>query len=571
MTYRYTATGSIEHMDYKGPRDVEYAYTIRDWVKAINEVGSPGGNFAAFYDYTDNGNVEKAQFYNPQNQISGHDHYHQSFTYDGLNRLKSADYGPGSDSSSDLFDVTGLDYDAAGNIETLQRNDDTGNMIDNLTYHYSAGNRLQSLDDAAGRHHDWDVERINTFGYDANGNLISQTGKFSDIAYDHRNLPVHFYMDGGDEVVAGYNADGRRILKELKDGAWQFYVMDGDQTLAVIDNSGFSHFNLVGNSTFGRWEPGGARRYYLKDHLGSTRAVVDSNGTVLETFDYYPFGLLMPGRTTAGANTLEKFTGKERDTEANLNLDYFGGRFYDPALARWTTVDPLANKVKPKKFPYHSTSPYVYSLNNPVLYKDENGLWVITAQLSGRSLAFVISGGASVGLALDDKGNVGLMVNGSLGGGLGVGAAGGLEFSFFPAAKTIDEISGLGATVGGFIGVPGEFLSAEANASFLQDGNENINDFRLGASASGIPGTGVGAGIGAFAELSYTHVSKSLRFNLLDLFKGDKELSKDNKAVRQLKGQLGISVDETIELLNTFRTLFDKIQAQQEEEKEEEK
>jgi len=55
--------------------------------------------------------------------------------------------------------------------------------------------------------------------------------------------------------------------------------------------------------------------YYLTDHLGSTRAVVDDQGTVLETFDYYPFGLLMPKRNTAGAGTLEKFTGKERDDE----------------------------------------------------------------------------------------------------------------------------------------------------------------------------------------------------------------------------------------------------------------
>ena len=31
--------------------------------------------------------------------------------------------------------------------------------------------------------------------------------------------------------------------------------------------------------------------YMLKDHLGNTRVLLDENGTVLETSDYYPFGL----------------------------------------------------------------------------------------------------------------------------------------------------------------------------------------------------------------------------------------------------------------------------------------
>ncbi|MCX2682146.1 hypothetical protein OOZ15_19525 [Galbibacter sp. EGI 63066] len=44
----------------------------------------------------------------------------------------------------------------------------------------------------------------------------------------------------------------------------------------------------------------------------------------------------------------------------------FGARNYDPALGRWMNLDPLANK-----FP--SYSPYVYSINNPVLFIDYDG------------------------------------------------------------------------------------------------------------------------------------------------------------------------------------------------------
>lgn len=245
-------------------------------------------SFAGFYEYYDNGNVSNAQFHNPQIQLgSTHNHYHQSFSYDGL-------------------------------------------------------------------------------------------GKLTDVSYDHRNLPTRFHLATNDTVLAGYNADGQRILKETSSGAWQFYVMDGLQTLAVIDNTGFSHFNLVGNGTFGRWEPGGARRYYVTDHLGSTRAVVDDAGNVLETFDYYPFGLFMPKRNTAGANTIEKFTGKERDDEGGLNLDYFGARYYDPAVPRFITVDPILGERNPSELLQTeprllTTTPYGYVFGNPTNLADPDG------------------------------------------------------------------------------------------------------------------------------------------------------------------------------------------------------
>ncbi len=241
----------------------------------------------------------------------------------------------------------------------LQRNNENGNLWNNLTYNYnSTSNRLQSVSDAAGN-------LSATFTYDANGNMVSQSGKFSDINYEHRNLPTWFHTISAPDVRAYYNPSGKRILKEVTNGKWQFYVRDGELTLAVFNQNGFSHFNLVGNSIFGRFEPPtGSRRYYIKDHLGSTRVVKNSSGTVLSTYDYYPFGLLMEGRYSVNNNTIEKFTGKERDDA--IGLDYFGARYYDPALARWHSPDPLA-----QKHPEWST--YNYALNNPLYYIDPDG------------------------------------------------------------------------------------------------------------------------------------------------------------------------------------------------------
>jgi len=49
-----------------------------------------------------------------------------------------------------------------------------------------------------------------------------------------------------------------------------------------------------------------------------------------------------------------------------LNQYDFHARQYDPAIGKFTTVDPLAEK-------YYSISPYVYCANNPMLNIDPGG------------------------------------------------------------------------------------------------------------------------------------------------------------------------------------------------------
>jgi RHS repeat-associated protein len=119
-----------------------------------------------------------------------------------------------------------------------------------------------------------------------------------------------------------------------------------------------------------------ARRYYIADHLGSIRAVINQSGTVVEARDHYPYGLMMPGRTfTAGQETREGYTGHELDAETGMY--YAGARYYMPALARWTAVDPLAEK-------FHAWSPYNYVMGNPLLI-----LVYVTSLLAGYILLVV--------------------------------------------------------------------------------------------------------------------------------------------------------------------------------------
>lgn len=87
-----------------------------------------------------------------------------------------------------------------------------------------------------------------------------------------------------------------------------------------------------------------------------------------KSWDYYPFGLTMPGRSSNSANPNDayKYTGHERDDEAGLNLDYMGARMYDPTSNRFLSIDPYAAE-------YPSLSPYAYVANNPINAIDPDG------------------------------------------------------------------------------------------------------------------------------------------------------------------------------------------------------
>ena len=77
----------------------------------------------------------------------------------------------------------------------------------------------------------------------------------------------------------------------------------------------------------------------------------------------------MPGRSTnvGYGHALYKFTGKERDREAGIGLDYFGARYYDPEIGRWLSVDPL-HRI------YLNITPYHYTKNNPINRIDRYGM-----------------------------------------------------------------------------------------------------------------------------------------------------------------------------------------------------
>ncbi|GIW91989.1 MAG: hypothetical protein KatS3mg110_0030 [Pirellulaceae bacterium] len=76
----------------------------------------------------------------------------------------------------------------------------------------------------------------------------------------------------------------------------------------------------------------------LSDHLGTVRDLIDSTGNVVNHLRYEAFGRIT-SETNAAVDFLFAYTGRERDEESGLF--YYRARYYDPAVGRFISEDPL--------------------------------------------------------------------------------------------------------------------------------------------------------------------------------------------------------------------------------------
>ena len=367
----YDSLGRLSACVYHGVSSapVTYSYNIRGWLTGIRHP-----LFSQMLYYTDgpgracyNGNISSMSWKSGNEAVErGY-----KFMYDGLSRLSDALYGEGPKLSVNInrFNEQVTGYDKMGNILGLKRYGQTSatgyDVIDDLSLSY-AGNRLKKVADRSttpafnnGFEFKDGVDLSTEYEYDENGNLTKDLNKkITTIQYNCLNLPSRVMFANGNSISYLYDAAGRKLRT--------VHVLEGDSVTTdycgnVVYENGVPQILLTEVGYVSLTD--GKYHYYLKDHQGNNRVVVDEEGTVEEVNHYYPFGGVF---SSTGDAQPYKYNGKELDRKGGLDWYDYGARHYDSVLGRWNGVDPSCEKR-------YSWSPYVYCKNNPVLRIDPDG------------------------------------------------------------------------------------------------------------------------------------------------------------------------------------------------------
>jgi RHS repeat-associated protein len=217
-------------------------------------------------------------------------------------------------------------YDAAGNRTA-------GPALTNA-WGYNLLNQLTSV---VGR----------AFAYDVNGSLVARWQNGNPTAtyeYDPMNRLVAI-RDAASNLVAryAYDAEGRRLMKEV--GGTRTYFFYSDQGLVAEFDAAGQPIRAYGYGNSPMWgmqplflKTGGKYHYYVHDHLGAPRLLVDRNGAVTWRARIAAFGRTEVEPSSTVDNPL-RLSAQYYDAESGLH--YNTRRYYDPELGRYLSRDLL--------------------------------------------------------------------------------------------------------------------------------------------------------------------------------------------------------------------------------------
>ncbi|OMP80019.1 RHS repeat-associated core domain-containing protein, partial [[Flexibacter] sp. ATCC 35208] len=324
-----------------------------------------------------------------------------------------------------------ISYDGNGNIQTYVRhgnNTFAGSPLamDSLVYNYRPGtNKLSYVTDAVDSSYygnDIDNQDAGNYAYDSIGNVLSDVRAGVDsIKWTMYGKIARIYKHNGKVISYSYDAGGNRISKTV-DSLQTWYVRDAGGNVLSVYNYGDTAINsgdlsqteahLYGSSRLGMATMTvnvedttagattnitglgtgkniifrrGKKFFELTNHLGNVLATVSDrkiqvsgNGTTVDYYnadvvsaqDYYPFGMIQPGRSYNAGGYRYGFNGKENDNEVKGegNQIAFEARAYDSRVGKFLSIDPLTKN-------YPNNSPYIFGANNPVTFIDALGMW----------------------------------------------------------------------------------------------------------------------------------------------------------------------------------------------------
>ena len=337
IEYSYDQLGNLVALTYPGGRVVRYTYYKTGNVKTVTDWD---GKVTSF-EYDGNGRLTKT---------SRADGSVEERTYDANGRLVTIVDKNGEN----VINQKVYSYDESGNVTEISSFD--GTTMDGLTsseMKYNENNQLI----------EYNGEEVK---YDADGNMIygPLNGKMAEFEYDCRNRLV---SAGG--ISYEYDAENNRI-SQTENGAKTEYVVDSNSSsltrILTAEKEGDTTYYIYGIGLIAQ-ENGNEYLIYHFNNIGSTEAVTNIDGEIVETFDYGPYGELL-SENKCGIMFL--YNGELGVATDSNGLYYMRARYYNPEIKRFINQDVMTGSIVNTP----TLNRYAYVNGNPISLNDPFGL-----------------------------------------------------------------------------------------------------------------------------------------------------------------------------------------------------
>jgi RHS repeat-associated protein len=189
----------------------------------------------------------------------------------------------------------------------------------------------------------------NSVGYDANGNITSQTGQATGFTYNAANRMSVAYSGSSQIGSYLYDAFGNRVQKIANGSTTAFQYDPSGRMLSEMNGSSrLREYVWLDGWVIAQIEANGSVSYVSNDYLGTPKILTDSKGNVLWKRTQKPFGETL-SITGTGASNL-RLPGMYGDTESSIFHNGF--RDYNQNNGRYYQSDPLGLRAGSNTYLY---------------------------------------------------------------------------------------------------------------------------------------------------------------------------------------------------------------------------